>query len=87
MLKRLIVLSILTFSAVVTAQDVNLYDQFMSECLISESDAQTCHRIVKQQVLSDRRTSGDFLDCIDYGHSPISLEQEANCLREISWQQ
>ena len=78
------VLLLALFSTSAFAIETNLYDQFMDECMAINGDPLACHRSVKMQVLSDPRTSGDFLSCIDYGHSAVSLEMEAGCLRDIS---
>jgi hypothetical protein len=82
MLGKIILLALFSTSAF--AIETNLYDEFMDECMAINGNQLTCHRSVKMQVLSDPRTTGDFLSCIDYGHSAVSLETEAGCLRDIS---
>lgn len=87
MLKHFIACALLIATGTAAAQDTNLYDLFMSECMAIENDQVSCHRSVKQKVLTDPRTSGDYLECIDYGHSYRTIAQDAECLREISWLQ
>ena len=82
MFSKIILLVLFSTSAFASQQ--NLYDDFMEECMAINGNLLACHQSVKSQVISDPRTKGDYLSCIDYGHSGVSFELEAGCLREIS---
>jgi len=88
MTKLLVVLSIFTaFSA--SANLMSQYDVLMQGCLngpassASEDQVRGCHEQVKSELLIDFATLDRYLSCVDYGHSATTIDQEADCLRQL----
>lgn len=64
------------------------YDRLMADCLqrgingVTQEQLMQCHQATKNYMLSNFDRSMAYLECVDYEHSPVSLEKEVQCLRE-----